>query len=142
MWFGRVVSSACTYDASGTTAHCGVLGISSDSGSLTPHVITSTIHPTFAHTTTSHPPHQSSSFHTWHPRTYIPTPSDFYKGAFEAGLPQLPLTTLNSILAVTSLSASLFPSNQPPTPTRLEASPTRLVGCTTTSLAPFSFIKG
>jgi hypothetical protein len=69
------------------------------------------------HLSTSHQPTQPSGFQVWHTRTYIPTPKDFYKGAFEAGLPQLPLTTLNSILAVTSLSASLFPSNQPPTPT-------------------------
>lgn len=45
----------------------------------------------------------------WHPKVYVPTPADFRKGALDAGLPQLPLTLLNSILAVTSLSASLFP---------------------------------
>ena len=82
---------------------------------------------------TSHPPTQPSSFHTWHPHTYIPSPKDFYKGAFEAGLPQLPLTTLNSILAVTSLSASLFPSNSPPSPTNtqigLSVGLANLIGC-------------
>ncbi|KAI5210827.1 hypothetical protein E4T38_01925 [Aureobasidium subglaciale] len=80
----------------------------------------------------SHSPQERSGFHTWHPRTYIPSPSDFYKGAFEAGLPQLPLTTLNSILAVTSLSASLFPS-YPPTPSNTEIGLSvgiaNLVGC-------------
>ncbi|KAI5208283.1 hypothetical protein E4T39_01604 [Aureobasidium subglaciale] len=75
---------------------------------------------------------EPSGFHTWHPRTYIPSLSDFYKGAFEAGLPQLPLTTLNSILAVTSLSASLFPS-YPPTPSNTEIGLSvgiaNLIGC-------------
>ncbi|KAI5273760.1 hypothetical protein E4T47_03067 [Aureobasidium subglaciale] len=80
----------------------------------------------------SHSPQERSGFHTWHPRVYTPSPSDFYKGAFEAGLPQLPLTTLNSILAVTSLSASLFPS-YPPTPSNTEIGLSvgiaNLVGC-------------
>ncbi|KAH0404352.1 hypothetical protein KCU89_g1217, partial [Aureobasidium melanogenum] len=73
-----------------------------------------------------------SGFQTWHPKTYIPSSKDFYKGAFEAGLPQLPLTTLNSILAVTSLSASLFPS-YPPTPSNtqigLSVGIANLIGC-------------
>ncbi|KAG9630051.1 hypothetical protein KCV04_g10420, partial [Aureobasidium melanogenum] len=73
-----------------------------------------------------------SGFQTWHPRTYIPSSKDFYKGAFEAGLPQLPLTTLNSILAVTSLSASLFPS-YPRTPSNtqigLSVGIANLIGC-------------
>jgi hypothetical protein len=85
------------------------------------------------HLTTTHPPSTPSNFHTWHPHTYLPTPKDFYKGAFEAGLPQLPLTTLNSILAVTSLSASLFPSSSPPTPTNtqigLSVGLANLIGC-------------
>ncbi|KAI4748016.1 hypothetical protein E4T50_01724 [Aureobasidium sp. EXF-12298] len=67
----------------------------------------------------SHPPTQPSHFQTWHPKTYLPTPKDFYKGAFEA--------------AVTSLSASLFPSNQPPTPTNtqigLSVGLANLIGC-------------
>lgn len=82
---------------------------------------------------TSHLHSRPSSFQTWHPHTYLPSPNDFYKGAFEAGLPQLPLTTLNSILAVTSLSASLFPSNHPPTPSNtqigLSVGLTNLIGC-------------
>ncbi|KAI4765992.1 hypothetical protein E4T52_00323 [Aureobasidium sp. EXF-3400] len=71
------------------------------------------------HLSTSHPPTQPSHFQTWHPKTYLPTPKDFYKGAFEA--------------AVTSLSASLFPSNQPPTPTNtqigLSVGLANLIGC-------------
>lgn len=50
-----------------------------------------------------------SGFQLWRPQLVVPSPEAFRKGALEAGLPQLPLTTLNSILAVTSLSASLFP---------------------------------
>ncbi|KAH0292830.1 hypothetical protein M436DRAFT_60337 [Aureobasidium namibiae CBS 147.97] len=82
---------------------------------------------------TSHSSTQPSGFHAWHPHTYIPSLRDFYKGAFEAGLPQLPLTTLNSILAVTSLSASLFPSSSPPTPSNtqigLSVGLANLIGC-------------
>ncbi|GAB7351633.1 hypothetical protein MBLNU459_g2242t1 [Dothideomycetes sp. NU459] len=61
--------------------------------------------------TAQHPPGTTapSGFQPWRPRLVVPSPRDFRKGAIEAGLPQLPLTTLNSVLAVTSLSASLFP---------------------------------
>jgi len=45
----------------------------------------------------------------WRPTVLVPGPGDFKKGALEAGLPQLPLTTLNSVLAVASLAASLTP---------------------------------
>ncbi|THW29911.1 hypothetical protein D6D25_05941, partial [Aureobasidium pullulans] len=80
----------------------------------------------------SHTHTETSGFHTWHPKIYIPSPSDFRKGALEAGLPQLPLTTLNSILAVTSLSASLFPTF-PPTPSNTEIGLSvgiaNLIGC-------------
>ncbi|CAK4033296.1 Molybdate transporter 2 [Lecanosticta acicola] len=51
----------------------------------------------------------------WHPDVLVPSGKDWKIGAIDAAIPQLPLTTLNSILAVTSLSASLFPSF-PPTP--------------------------
>lgn len=68
----------------------------------------------------------------WHPSFHIPGTSAWEKGAIEAALPQLPLTTLNSILAVTSLSASLFPSF-PPTPSTtsigLSVAFANLIGC-------------
>ncbi|WPH01465.1 Hypothetical protein R9X50_00431100 [Acrodontium crateriforme] len=51
----------------------------------------------------------------WHPSPFVPSGPAWRRGAIEAAIPQLPLTTLNSVLAVTSLAASLFPSN-PPTP--------------------------
>nr|POF01017.1 molybdate transporter 1 [Quercus suber] len=55
----------------------------------------------------SHSPSPSS---LWHPITVVPRGQAWKTGALDAAIPQLPLTTLNSILAVTSLSASLFPS--------------------------------
>lgn len=67
-------------------------------------------------TAKSHSSRPATGFQFWHPQTIVPSPADFRKGSLEAGLPQLPLTVLNSILAVTSLSASLFPS-YPPAPT-------------------------
>jgi predicted benzoate:H+ symporter BenE len=43
------------------------------------------------------------------------TPADFVSGIVKAGLPQLPLTTLNSVVAVCALSKDLFP-DRPATP--------------------------
>lgn len=51
----------------------------------------------------------------WHPSPFVPKSPAWRVGAIDAAIPQLPLTTLNSILAVTSLSASLFP-HFPPAP--------------------------
>lgn len=73
-----------------------------------------------------------STFEFWKPQLAIPSPSDFRKGAIEAGLPQLPLTTLNSILAVTSLSASLFrtfPAAPSTTSLGLSVGVANLIGC-------------
>jgi MFS superfamily sulfate permease-like transporter len=49
------------------------------------------------------------SFAFWHPRTYVPTWTLFKTGALDAGLGQIPLTTLNSIIAVSYLSTDLLP---------------------------------
>lgn len=51
----------------------------------------------------------------WHPAPFVPRGAAWRTGAIDAAIPQLPLTTLNSILAVCSLSATLFP-DYPPTP--------------------------
>lgn len=51
----------------------------------------------------------------WRPAPFVPNGKAWKTGAIDAAVPQLPLTTLNSILAVTSLSAALF-SDFPPTP--------------------------
>jgi hypothetical protein len=42
----------------------------------------------------------------WHPRTFVPSWAEFKVGALGAGFGQIPLTTLNSIIAV-SVSQSL-----------------------------------
>ena len=54
------------------------------------------------------------SFRIWHPTTFVPDWAAFKTGALDAGLGQIPLTTLNSIIAVSYLSADLLP--QIPTP--------------------------
>lgn len=68
----------------------------------------------------------------WSPSTVVPDGPAWRIGAIDAAIPQLPLTTLNSILAVTSLSASLFPS-YPPTPSTtsvgFSVAVANLIGC-------------
>lgn len=49
------------------------------------------------------------SFKIWHPRIFMPSWLDFRTGALDAGLGQIPLTTLNSIVAVSYLAADLLP---------------------------------
>jgi MFS superfamily sulfate permease-like transporter len=49
------------------------------------------------------------SFKIWHPHIYVPSWMEFKTGALDAGLGQIPLTTLNSIIAVSYLSADLLP---------------------------------
>lgn len=58
---------------------------------------------------------RSFSAGIWHPSPFVPSGEAWKTGAIDAAIPQLPLTTLNSILAVASLAASLFPTF-PPTP--------------------------
>jgi MFS superfamily sulfate permease-like transporter len=53
--------------------------------------------------------HNLPSFRIWHPATYVPDWAAFKTGALDAGLGQIPLTTLNSIIAVSYLSADLLP---------------------------------
>ncbi|KAI4128071.1 MAG: hypothetical protein LQ347_004329 [Umbilicaria vellea] len=71
------------------------------------------------------------NFQLWRPLGFVPSPSDFQRGAFSAGLGQLPLTTLNSIIAVTHLSADLLPARKAPSATSLGLSVAtmNLVGC-------------
>lgn len=67
------------------------------------------------------PPNEtrSFSFSFWHPHALSIRARDFRTGALAAGLGQIPLTTLNSIIAVTHLSAELLPDTPAPTPTAL-----------------------
>ncbi len=48
-------------------------------------------------------------FQFWRPEPFLPSPEEFGKGV-PIGLGQLPLTTLNSIIAVAHLSNDLFPT--------------------------------
>lgn len=52
---------------------------------------------------------QLPHFKVWHIHTYVPSWAEFKTGALEAGLGQIPLTTLNSVIAVSYLSADLLP---------------------------------
>ena len=67
----------------------------------------------------------------WHPRTLKPTPNEFITGTLDAGIGQLPLTTLNSVIAVSFLAADLLPNVPTPSTTSLGLSvmAINLVGC-------------
>jgi hypothetical protein len=57
--------------------------------------------------------HNLPSFKIWHPRIYVPSWPAFRTGALDAGLGQIPLTTLNSIIAVSYRKEHLSLSNIP-----------------------------
>ncbi|KAL4959780.1 putative sulfate/molybdate transporter [Aspergillus stella-maris] len=59
------------------------------------------------------------SFAFWHPSIVIPTGHQWTHGAIDAGLGQLPLTTLNSVVAVVHLAADLLPSVSTPSVTAI-----------------------
>ena len=67
----------------------------------------------------------------WRPSVLVPSPHDFRVGAIDAGLGQLPLTTLNSIIAVAHLSADLLPHVSAPSTTELgfSVAAMNLIGC-------------
>jgi len=61
----------------------------------------------------------SETWRAWRPgrlqlRPRAPSNRDWVRGIVRAGLPQLPLTTLNSVISVTALAARLFPEKDPP----------------------------
>lgn len=68
----------------------------------------------------------------WHPHAFAPHGPAWRTGALDAAIPQLPLTTLNSILAVVSLAGTLFP-DYPPTPSTtsigFSVALANLIGC-------------
>ena len=70
-------------------------------------------------------------FSLWHPHTFVPTLEDFGTGTLEAGIGQLPLTTLNSVIAVAFLAQDLLPNTRTPSTTSLGLSvmAINLVGC-------------
>ncbi|KAL4925711.1 putative sulfate/molybdate transporter [Aspergillus undulatus] len=59
------------------------------------------------------------SFPLWHPSIVVPTGHQWTHGAIDAGLGQLPLTTLNSVVAVVHLAADLLPSVPTPSVTAI-----------------------
>ena len=70
-------------------------------------------------------------FSIWNPHISAPSPAEFSTGALQAGLGQVPLTALNSVIAVTFLSADLLPQIQAPSVTSMGLSVMimNLVGC-------------
>jgi hypothetical protein len=58
-------------------------------------------------------------FRVWHPYTQVPSSEDWRNGILQAGFGQLPLTTLNSIVAVTHLAADLLPEIAAPSVTSI-----------------------
>ncbi len=67
----------------------------------------------------------------WRPPLILPTPYTLNQPALNAAVAQLPLTTLNSIVAVNHLSADLLPAVRAPSTTELGLSVAaiNLVGC-------------
>ncbi|KAI1612515.1 SulP family sulfate permease [Exophiala viscosa] len=70
-------------------------------------------------------------FQLWHPYTQVPSGEEWKTGIFDAGVGQLPLTTLNSIIAVTHLAADLLPDIQTPSVTSvgISVAAMNLFGC-------------
>lgn len=70
-------------------------------------------------------------FSIWRPYAFVPSARDFAKGTLEAGIGQLPLTTLNSVIAVAFLAQDLLPAVSTPSTTSLGLSvmAINLVGC-------------
>jgi predicted benzoate:H+ symporter BenE len=59
------------------------------------------------------------SLRMWQPEVVVPSWKSFRTGALDAGLGQIPLTTLNSVIAVCHLSADLLPQIPAPTVTEM-----------------------
>ncbi|KAL8950511.1 MAG: hypothetical protein Q9222_003450 [Ikaeria aurantiellina] len=74
--------------------------------------------------------HNPTPLGIWRPHAFVPSPTRFEKG-IDAGLGQIPLTVLNSIIAVTALSAELLPNIPTPSTTSIGLSVTamNLIGC-------------
>jgi hypothetical protein len=59
------------------------------------------------------------AFNLWRPYTQVPDKGEWKVGVLDAGIGQLPLTTLNSIVAVVHLSADLLPEVSTPSVTSI-----------------------
>lgn len=77
------------------------------------------------------PTDSGPGLHLWRPYTQVPKGKDWEIGILDAGIGQLPLTTLNSIIAVTHLSADLLPEVPTPSITAigLSVAGMNLFGC-------------
>ncbi|KAJ6088703.1 hypothetical protein N7486_009964 [Penicillium sp. IBT 16267x] len=75
--------------------------------------------------------HHLPAFEIWHPYIVLPTLSQWRVGAVDAGIGQIPLTTLNSIVAVVNLANDLLPSVRTPSITHigLSVAGMNLLGC-------------
>ncbi|KAJ5510557.1 hypothetical protein N7453_002660 [Penicillium expansum] len=71
------------------------------------------------------------SFEVWHPFTLVPNPLEWRVGAVDAGIGQIPLTTLNSIVAVVHLANDLLPNVRTPSITHvgLSVAGMNMIGC-------------
>ena len=71
------------------------------------------------------------TFTIWRPYTQVPGGAAWRDGIIGAGIGQLPLTTLNSIIAVTHLSADLLPEVPTPSATAIgfSVASMNLIGC-------------
>ena len=54
------------------------------------------------------------AFSAWRPKAAVPTGKEWSSGILDAGIGQLPLTTLNSVIAVVYLAADLFSEVETP----------------------------
>ncbi|KAG0077826.1 hypothetical protein BGZ90_006458 [Linnemannia elongata] len=62
--------------------------------------------------------------------TIVPTPEEFKQGFLSAGLGQIPLTALNSVIALAALANDLFPEKPAGTPTiSISIGAMNLIGC-------------
>lgn len=70
-------------------------------------------------------------FQIWHPWLTVPSLHQWRVGAIDAGIGQIPLTTLNSIVAVVHLAHDLLPSVRTPSITHigLSVAGMNLLGC-------------
>ncbi|OQD81932.1 hypothetical protein PENANT_c024G11478 [Penicillium antarcticum] len=70
-------------------------------------------------------------FEIWQPSGMLPTPRQWATGSLDAGIGQIPLTTLNSIVAVVHLAHDLLPNVRTPSITHIGMSVAgmNLLGC-------------
>ncbi|KIX00613.1 uncharacterized protein Z518_09678 [Rhinocladiella mackenziei CBS 650.93] len=75
--------------------------------------------------------HHPPGFEIWHPYILVPSVKEWKTGILEAGVGQLPLTTLNSIIAVAHLAADILPEIETPSVTAIGFSVAgmNLLGC-------------